>query len=190
MNKGRLFSAYYDFSLKVYNPLWLKGKPADKVMLAGFKLDADISEIAPYINAVAQKAAYYGKPPFIKFLLDGFGCTLYRNRGSAAALSDRDQALNFMETLLAFLNNTHLSRDSIEPTPKRYRPISVLDVFRLLSGTNCRTCGFATCMAFAAAISRRKTAPRRCPGFCSPISLAANFSSGSRVVFTTHPFYP
>lgn len=173
MSKKRLISAYYNFSLKMPGPLLGRGALADGMMIADFKLDADVSELAPFLNAVAQKAIYYEKPPCIKFLLDGFACTLYRNGGSAASFSDRHQALEFMERLIAFLNDIYLRKDSIEPDHKRYRPISVLSIFRLLPRTNCRECGFATCMAFAAAVSRRKAAPHQCPGFSRPMSLNA-----------------
>jgi DNA-binding CsgD family transcriptional regulator/ArsR family metal-binding transcriptional regulator len=173
MSKSRLVSAYFDFSLKMPSPLRGRGIPAEGVMVADFRLDADVSELAPYINAVAQKAVYYEKPPFIKFLLDGFACTLYQRGGSAAAFSDRSQALEFMEKLIAFLNDIYLRKDSIEPSHKRYKPVSVLDIFRLLPRTNCRECGFATCMAFAAALSRRRTSPRRCPGFSRPMAFNA-----------------
>jgi len=173
MNKGRLVSAYFDLSLTTPRPLLGRGMEVESLMLADFRLDADVSELAPYINAVAQKAVYYERPPFIKFLLDGFGCTLYQNGGSAASFSDRDQALEFMEKLVGFLNDIYLRKDTIEPNHKRYRPVSVLDIFRLLPRTNCRKCGFATCMAFAAALSRRKASPRRCPGFSRPISVNA-----------------
>jgi DNA-binding CsgD family transcriptional regulator/ArsR family metal-binding transcriptional regulator len=142
-------------------------------MLIDFRLDADVSALAPYINAVAQKAVYYEKPPFIKFLLDGFLCTLHRNGGSAAAFSDRSQALEFMERLITFLNDLYLRRDSIEPNHKRYKPISVLDILKLLPGANCSKCGFATCMAFAAALSRRKITAHFCPEFRRPIALKA-----------------
>ena len=174
VSKGRLVSAYFDFSFRMPGPLfWGKYTSAEGVMIADFRLDADVSELAPYINAVVQKAVYYEKPPFIKFPLNGFACTLYQNQGSAATFSDRNQALEFIERLMDFLNDIHLRKGSIEPNHKRYRPISVLDIFRLLPRTNCRQCGFTTCMAFAAALSRHKTFPHQCPGFSRPISLNA-----------------
>lgn len=172
MSENRLVSAYFDFSLIMPGPLLVKGAPPG-AMIADFKLNADVSELAPYINAVAQKAVYYEKPPFIKFLLDGFACTLYKNGGAAAAFYDRDQALEFMEKLVAFLNDIDCRKDTIEPNHKRYRPISILDIFKILPRTNCGKCGFATCMAFAAALSRRKASPHRCPGFSRPLSVNA-----------------
>ncbi|MHC1744508.1 MAG: (Fe-S)-binding protein [Syntrophobacteraceae bacterium] len=55
----------------------------------------------------------------------------------------------------------------IDPNFKSFSPLSVLDVLRLLPRMNCRQCGFATCMAFAAALSRGKTSH----GGCLPDSL-------------------
>jgi DNA-binding CsgD family transcriptional regulator/ArsR family metal-binding transcriptional regulator len=173
MSKDRFVSAYFDFSLRMPGPLLGKSSPAEGVMLVDFRLDADVSRLAPYINAVAQKASYYEKPPFIRFMLDGYLCTLHRNEGSAACFSDRSQALEFMERLLAFLNDLYLRRDSIEPNHKRYKPISVLDILKLLPGVNCGKCGFGACMAFAAALSRRKTTAHGCPDFRRPIALNA-----------------
>jgi len=173
MSKGGFISAYYDFSLRMPGPLLGSGAPSEGAMIADFRLDADVSELAPYINAVAQKAVYYEKLPFIRFLLDGIDCALYQNGGSAAAFSDRNQALEFLERLIAFLNDIYLRKGSIEPNHKKYRHVPVLDIFRLLPRTNCRECGFATCMAFAAALSKRATLPHRCPGFSRPISLNA-----------------
>jgi DNA-binding CsgD family transcriptional regulator/ArsR family metal-binding transcriptional regulator len=142
-------------------------------MIAEFKLAADVSYLAPYINAVVQRAVYFERPPYIKFMLDGFLCTICQDSGAAAAFSDRSQALEFMERLLAFLNDIDLRKDSIEPNHRRYRPISVLDIFRLLPQTNCQKCGYATCMAFAAALSKGKTISPRCPGFSRPMALNA-----------------
>jgi DNA-binding CsgD family transcriptional regulator/ArsR family metal-binding transcriptional regulator len=173
MSIGRLVSGYRDFSLRMPGPLLGKGSSEGQVMIAEFKLAADVSCLAPYINAVGEQAVYFEKPPYIRFMLDGFLCTIYQDSGAAAAFSDRPQALAFMERLLVFLNDIDLRKDSIEPNHRRFRPISVLDIFRLLPRTNCRECGYATCMAFAAALSKRKTVSLRCPGFSRPMALNA-----------------
>ena len=170
MSKDRFVTGYSDFSLKMPGPLSITGCMADAMLIAGFRLDTDVSQLFPYINAVAEDAVYYEKPLFIRFMLDGFRCAFHPDSGVAAPFEDDRQALEFMDRLIAFLNDIYLRKDSIEPNYKRYRPISVLDIFRLLPQTNCRECGFATCMAFAAALSKQETAPDQCPGFSSPIS--------------------
>ncbi|MBW2605346.1 MAG: hypothetical protein JRE28_13725 [Deltaproteobacteria bacterium] len=35
----------------------------------------------------------------------------------------------------------------------------------------CKECGYTTCMAFAAALSKSETTPDKCPDFQDPISL-------------------
>jgi DNA-binding CsgD family transcriptional regulator len=52
----------------------------------------------------------------------------------------------------------------------------VVDVLKLLPRTNCQTCGYPTCIAFAAAIRQGAATPDQCPGFEKPI--------------TTHAVYP
>ncbi len=173
MSEGSFISEVFDFSVRMLSPLSGKESAGEVMIVADFRFDADTSPLAPYINAVIPKALYYDNPPFIRFPLEGFSCTLYRSTGFAGAFSDRGQARGFVEKLVSFLNDIHIRRSSIEPNHKRYRHLSVLDVFKLLPRTNCRKCGFATCMAFAAALSRRKTAPHRCPGFSRPLALSA-----------------
>ena len=170
MSKDRFVTGYSDFSLKMPGPLSITGCMADAMLIAGFRLDTDVSQLFPYINAIAEDAVYYEKPLFIRFMLDGFRCAFHPDSGVVAPFKDDRQALKFMDRLIAFLNDIYLRKDSIEPNHKRYRPVSVLDIFRLLPQTNCRECGFASCMAFAAALSKQETAPDQCPGFINPIS--------------------
>ncbi len=42
-------------------------------------------------------------------------------------------------------------------------PITGLDIYKLLPKTNCKKCGFATCLAFAMALAAKKTALEKCP---------------------------
>lgn len=41
--------------------------------------------------------------------------------------------------------------------------LSGLDIYKLLPKTNCRACGFATCLAFAMAIAKKATTIDKCP---------------------------
>ena len=162
-----LVAGYAELSLRPPGPEMMKGSMH---CLATFRLDADVSHLFPYINAVAEDAVYYEDPPFIKFSLDHIQCALHPDNGAASAFEKEGEAHAFMDRLIAFLNDLHARRDSIEPSYKMYRQVSVLDVFRLLPRTNCRECGFPTCMAFAAAVSKQETVPARCPGFSRPIA--------------------
>jgi DNA-binding CsgD family transcriptional regulator/ArsR family metal-binding transcriptional regulator len=170
MSEASFLSGYSAFSLKLPSPV---GEGTSPRLIAEFTLSADVCELAPYINAVAQKAVFHQKPPYIRFVLDATLCTLFENRGSASAFCDREQALDFLEKLLVFLNHIHRNRDSIRPNYKIQDTMSVLNLFRILPRSNCGKCGFASCMAFAVALSRQRASIPGCPGLNRPASLRA-----------------
>lgn len=41
--------------------------------------------------------------------------------------------------------------------------LSGLDIYRLLAKTNCKACGYSTCLAFAMALAQKKTSLDKCP---------------------------
>jgi len=168
-------SGYSDLSLTMPGPASRGGSSsmADVFLIACFTLDRDVSKLFPYVNSVAEKTVYQEHPRFIKFMLDNVQCALSPEKGSAAPFEDRSQALVFMDRLCAFLNDLYRRKDEIIPNHKTYKPVSVLKILKLLPGTNCRECGFATCMAFAAALSRQQTFPDWCPEFSRPIAEQA-----------------
>ena len=173
-----LVKGYYDFSLRKGGAPFRTGSEFDTQMLAYFRLDGDISQLFPYINAVAKSASLLEKPPFIRFVLDRFSCGLYPDHGVAASFITSQEALGFLDRLIDFLNDICERRDSLKPNYKKWNPVPVLQIFRLLPQTNCRSCGYPSCLAFAAALSTQKTSPERCPGFSRPIS--------TQVVYPVH----
>jgi len=164
---------YAGFSLKKGGAPFRTGSPFDTQMLAQFRLAGDASPLFPYINAVADSPSLLEKPQFIRFVLDGVCCGLYPDHGIAGAFNSREQALDFLDRLLVFLNDLCRRRHELQPNYKSWNPVPVLDIFRLLPRTNCRSCGYPSCLAFAAALSRQRTGPERCPGISSPISTQA-----------------
>jgi DNA-binding CsgD family transcriptional regulator/ArsR family metal-binding transcriptional regulator len=168
-----LVKTYTDLTLRTDSPCNRSELGIDKFICAHFHLDSDVSPLFPYINGVARSATYLEKPPYIRFMLDGFLCGLHPVHGVAALFKDRDQALDFLERLLVFLNDLDSRRNSLKPNYKTWNPAPVLDIFRILPQTNCRKCGYSTCMAFAAALSLEKTGADDCPGLARPISQQA-----------------
>ncbi|MBI4776217.1 MAG: hypothetical protein HY788_18900 [Deltaproteobacteria bacterium] len=136
---------------------------------ARFRLDNDVASLFPYINSQCKDAKFHDSPEYIQFVMDSIICTLYPVDVIAAPFSNRDQALGFADRLVAFLNDLHINRDSIEPNHRKFRPLSAIDIYRLLPRTNCGQCGFPACLAFAGAMSRGRVFPNRCPGFREPI---------------------
>lgn len=142
---------------------------------ARFELGFDLSPLFPYINALADQAHFYDKPVYIKFLFSGRLCAFYPRRGAFAPVRDMAESLAFLPELLDFLVDVSRRAADTVPNHKKYNPASALDIYRLLPGSNCRVCGYATCMAFAAALSRQHTAMVKCPHLTRPVAETATF---------------
>jgi DNA-binding CsgD family transcriptional regulator/ArsR family metal-binding transcriptional regulator len=163
--------------VKGYSELSLSkaGILAGGMLGAHFRLDTNVSQLFPYINAAFKDANFFEKPEYIQFAIEDVHCTLYPNDVIAAPFLDRDQALKFVKYLIDFLNDLYVKKESLKPNFKRVSPVSVFDIFKLLPQTNCKECGYTTCMAFAAAISKSETIPDKCPYFRDPISESATY---------------
>ncbi|MCJ7772868.1 MAG: hypothetical protein MUP22_07015, partial [Desulfobacterales bacterium] len=96
------------------------------------------------------------------FELDGVKWSPYSNRASGLPFLDKEQAMGFIQNLIDYLNDLDDRKGMMEPNFEAYKPISVLDVFKCLPGTNCKKCDYATCMAFAAALSKGEAVLDQC----------------------------
>ena len=158
-----LISKYHDFYLS------RAGILTGACLGAHFRLDNDIEMLFPYINAEIKGCRFFDNPAHVQFILDDFQCTLYPKEVLAAPFMDQDQAEKFIDRLIEFINDLYLKKDSLTPDHKTFRPISVIDIYKLLPQTNCKECDFSTCLAFAAALSKKQTTPDQCPGFARPL---------------------
>ena len=159
----RYINEYHDFEL---------GSPAcapgELQYGAEFKLDRDISELFPYINAVNKTAKYLESPLNIVFTLDGIKCAIYPDTAIAARFDDEYSARKFIVRLIDYLNDIYDTKDSIVPDHKVYKAVAALSIFKLLPRTNCSECGYPSCMAFATALSNSETLLERCPALKNP----------------------
>ncbi len=160
-----LINGYSQLAFKASGPHLVNSN-----QVAHFRLDADLTKLFPYINAVVKDAIYYDKPHYIQFTLDGFFCALYSESAVVGPFGNLEKAISFIKRLINFLNDMHSRRYSIKPDFKKYKYIPVLEIYKLLSRTNCRECGFPSCMAFSVALSRGKTDPYLCPELNNPIN--------------------
>jgi DNA-binding CsgD family transcriptional regulator/ArsR family metal-binding transcriptional regulator len=141
---------------------------------AHFKFDSDIRDVFPFVNAAVAKARYQQRPLSIAFNRRGVQCTLYPREAMAAPFSSRENTITYIEELIEFLNDLYDRRNQLEPDHRLHRePVSIVDIIKTLPRTNCKKCGFSTCMAFAAALRKGETEPQACPEFASPLAVYA-----------------
>lgn len=136
---------------------------------ARIEVDNDLAPLFPYINSSIDGAQYFDTPERIQFILDEIQCTLYSYEIVAAAFNDHDHALSFGEHLLLFLNEIYGKRDEIKPNYRKVKPLSPLDIYKILPKTNCGECGLPSCLAFAGALSKGNANVTQCHGVAKPI---------------------
>ena len=141
---------------------------------AYFKVDNDIRKIFPYVNGSVQGARYHFRPLHVAFKRKDVQCTLYPREVIAAPFTGKDHAVEFIEDLIVFLNDIYANRSKYKKSHRVHRkPVSIVEIIKALPRTNCKECGYATCMAFAAALNQGEAEPKDCPGFSSPISICS-----------------
>ncbi|WP_291463889.1 LuxR C-terminal-related transcriptional regulator [Desulfobacula sp.] len=124
----------------------------------------------PYINAALDEAVYYEKPEHVSFLFHGYRCFLYPNLAAAHFFESKMAAKDFIVCLIDFLNDIYNQKENIRPNYDQIKQIPIIDILKILPKTNCQKCGYLTCMAFAAAIIKGKSAADKCPSLASPIN--------------------
>ena len=127
--------------------------PETHIFRVVVQLQDDISEVLPYINALFEKTEYYHDT---KILLWEYELRRYALRPFEIAIvpvSNREEALQLIEEIIDIINDIWNRRNELKPDFEGKKSLpNVLDIFKLLPRTNCKECGYATCMAYATAL--------------------------------------
>jgi ArsR family metal-binding transcriptional regulator len=121
----------------------------DHLRLAA-QVEEDLAPVLPYLNAEIRGGTFNPQGPTFTFMDGPRLITLYPHRATVARAYDMQDAWR----TLALIRNTILDvwsrRDGITPSYVRRVQVSALEIYSRLPRTNCRRCGEATCLAFAA----------------------------------------
>ena len=132
-----------------------------EVFKAEAELKEDISPVFPYINA-RVRAEYNPEFPFVRFRWKDHTVTLHPKRILVSNLADSQEAAEVLKEIRLFINETWRMRGEIKPSHEVRRRLSAPEIFKRLPQTNCGACGYSTCLAFAAAVSRGEVEIERC----------------------------
>lgn len=176
LNKPPVNLGFHNLRVYYRGPMAKPGGESGDFMMAAFQFEADASPLFPYINAVAEKVELHSDPDLIRFYFQGSTCVLYPDYCLISPIKDRAHARQFVTDLMAFLTDIARRRKTIKPKHKLFRKVSVLEILKLLPQNNCRECGFATCMAFAAILSQQQTIPARCPYMGLPLTETVTYA--------------
>ena len=134
------------------------------------QISGDLTEAFPYLNAEMKTACYNPRGPNLSFMDSYRMISLYPHRIAIAKADDIVDAWRTLEMIRCRVNDVWLRRSQIEPSCEMRRKPPVLEIFRRLPRTNCRTCGGLTCLAFAIRLYEGFASPLECkPVFAGPL---------------------
>jgi ArsR family metal-binding transcriptional regulator len=131
-------------------------------------LPADISTCFPYLNAVLDDTIYDHEN---RILIGASNRRRYAFRPHEIQLgmvADPSEAPSIAEGAVELVNRVWREHGDITPSLRERKLPAVYDILKLLPGTNCRECGYVTCLACAADIRNGVVSPERCPLLSKP----------------------
>ncbi|MFH1861981.1 MAG: (Fe-S)-binding protein [bacterium] len=126
------------------------------------EFDRDVSAAFPYLNSVLNQAIYNHAAKTLTIRKDTRLITLYPTRVEAAKINHQADAAQVVNWIVQLTNECYRKRATITPNFERRDRLTVLDVVRLLPGTNCKKCRQFTCLAFAAQLVVEKASVLDC----------------------------
>jgi ArsR family metal-binding transcriptional regulator len=127
-------------------------------------LDADISEVLPYLSTAIGGGDYIKSPPSLTLRIHGKLITLHAREIFVNALADEVEAEKILQWLKKEVNEAWEKRDEIEPSFEAPPVPQMMKILRLLPKTNCQECGEPTCMVFALRAAEGVKDPEHCLG--------------------------
>ena len=126
-------------------------------------LEDDISPAFPYLNAELGGWDYDSKNQVLLLKLsDGKWITLRAREIAIRGARDIEESKALLEWIKEQINDIYARRDQITPRYTSQAGLKVINILKLLPMTNCKVCGYATCMAYATALREGEVSLKDC----------------------------
>ena len=109
----------------------------------------EIHEIFPYLNAVLKGCIYNHPALTLTIRNEEKLVTLHTRHVTLTLIEDEKEAQQILNWLKDLINETYQKKDQIEANYSEGDHLKPSDIQKLLPGTNCKECGFRSCLAFA-----------------------------------------
>ena len=124
---------------------------------------ADISPAFPYVNAELGGWDYnQANQVLLLKLSDGKWITLHPHKIAIRGIRDLEEAHNLVAWVQRQINEIYERRETITPRAVSQAGLKVIEILKLLPMTNCKVCGYLTCMAYAAALREGEIGLKDC----------------------------
>jgi ArsR family metal-binding transcriptional regulator len=141
-----------------------------KIIVIG-KPNRDLDGVIPYLATLPGVIAYNPETRTLTFRRQPGFMTLYPDKVYITQVKDTEEGLEILQALVEAINATWEYRVELVAVTVARRAPRWLDIWTLLPQSNCKQCGEATCMAFAAALLQEK----RLLSECLPLQSDAAF---------------
>jgi ArsR family metal-binding transcriptional regulator len=126
-------------------------------------LEEDISPSFPYINAELGGWDYDQKNQVLLIKLsDGKWITLHAQEIAIRGAGDIEESKALLEWIKGQINDIFARREQIIPRYTSQASLKVIEILKLLPMTNCKLCGYGTCMAYATALREGEISLQDC----------------------------
>jgi ArsR family metal-binding transcriptional regulator len=126
------------------------------------ELSDEIHEVFPYLNAVLKGCIYNHPALTLTIRNEDKLITLHAKHVTLTLIEDEKEAHEILDWLKDLINETYQKKDQIEPNHSEGDHLKPSDIQKLLPGTNCKECGFRSCLAFAFKLVDQKIEVVKC----------------------------
>lgn len=158
-----------DYELDIFTP---PCDPGAERYASRARLNVDITDLLPYLNATLPGAAYMPEAKALTWKKDGHNIAFHAYEIATSNVEDRDGAEKEIKGLIDLLNRTWERRAEITPDHSARQRPTPMAIYKLLPNTNCRQCGESTCYSFALKL----TASQRKLAECPPLQADSTFA--------------
>ena len=128
----------------------------------------DISGVFPYLNTVLDDPWYDDANHVLIGSKNNIRYAFRPHEIRVAVLADRSNVSDISEEAVDLVNQTWEDHDHITPSLRERKLPPVYDIYKSLPQTNCKKCGYPTCLAFAAALRSGEASLEQCPLLFEP----------------------
>jgi ArsR family metal-binding transcriptional regulator len=131
-------------------------------------LSADISASFPYLNTVLDDALYDHENSILIGVNNRRRYAFRPKEIQVGMVKDPSEASSIVDEVIRLVNQVWEDHGRITPSLRECKLPAVYDIYKLLPGTNCKECGYSTCLACAADIRNGVISLERCPLLSKP----------------------
>jgi ArsR family metal-binding transcriptional regulator len=147
-------------NFEIFRP---KMDSSKEVLHAIATFTVDISPSFPYVNAELGGWDYdQTNQVLLLKLSDGKWITLHPQKIAIRGARDIEEAHALLTWIKGQINEIYDRRDHITPRYVSQAGLKVIEILKLTHMTNCKACGYPTCMAYAAALREGEISLQAC----------------------------